>query len=288
MKDFIKAALGFLLLCCFVILKGSYKGCQRFYRIVQSDNDNFLKECAVTLLTKSFGELAINYKYFLENKDKQKLSNLVIKQYSDDSLFGYGDENFSKGGDNIETQQRGLILPTLTEYLGNCENKKVVEIGTGNGDVIALLSRKFPSHHFLGVDFSVKTAEKKHSSIPNLHFQQGYPLDILKNGDLIGDILFSSSTFILFNPPEIKEYFKEIKKAGFSSIFLNEPVWSDHLQRNNSEIISKHLEGACWYHNYCGYLREAGFEVTNFSFFHYKHPVSLRPDIFVLVVGAKS
>lgn len=78
-----------------------------------------------------------------------------------------------------------------------------------------------------------------------------------------------------------------IRDAGFEEIVLNEPTWAGYVQRDDDAVFSKHLEGAVWHHNFAGYMRQAGYEIEEFRFFPYRHPVSRRPDIFVLVIRAR-
>lgn len=201
-------------------------------------------------------------------------------------MSGYGDEILNKGGATIQEQQRGLILSVLEKAI--CELTKeartIVEIGTGNGDIVAYLAAKYPMHKFVGVDFSIKTAERKQKKLPNLSFKAGYALDLLEQNQLFGDIVFGSSTFDIFSPRELKGYFRLFRERFISQVILNEPVWGGYKQRNTTDAVSNHMEGACWYHNYCGYLREAGYTISDFSFFHYRHPLSNRPDIYVSVI----
>jgi hypothetical protein len=201
------------------------------------------------------------------------------QEYSDDSLAGYADKNYTKGGKDLQHQQRGLILPILEKHL-----KRVnVEIGTGNGDVIADLADKYPDRLFIGVDFSVKNATEKHNK-KNLVFIEGYALDLLEKDILKGDLVFASSTFCLFTPDELVDYIKLLKIRGFTSIVLNEPTWNGRIQENNEKITSSSLEGPMYHHNWAGYFRWFGYEITDFSFFHYIHPLSKRADIYVCII----
>jgi len=221
-----------------------------------------------------------NYRIKKKEWNNPRLSEEVIKNYSDDSLSGYGDKEYTKGGMDIQHQQRGLILPLLEQHIKKQET--VIEIGTGNGDVVAYLADKYPDTKFIGIDFSVKNAMEKHQK-KNLSFISGYALDLLAKR-VRGDLIFASSTFCNFTPRELENYLVAIRRAGVHSVILNEPTWGGHIQKNNGSSSSIHLDGAVWHHNYCGYLWKADFSIADFSFFHYKHPVSLRPDIFICLV----
>lgn len=220
-----------------------------------------------------------------------RIPEKLVVNYLDDSLSGYGEEEWKFGGKDLKDQQRGLILPIIEASIQEEESKNddssiIVEIGTGNGDISSYLAKKYSAQTFTGIDFSVATAQRKHGHIKNLTFMKGYALDILENHSIQGDIVFASSTFILFTPKELKSYIALIKQNGFSQIILNEPTWGGYIQNNNDDVVSKHLEKFCWHHNYCGYLKEAGYVIKDFNYFHYNHPISTRPDIFVALIRA--
>ena len=216
-----------------------------------------------------------NFIFYLRNRNNSRLSSAVLKYYSDDSLSGYGDWEYKKGGTTITEQQRGLILPLLKDSLQGPLKKTVIEIGTGNGDVLAHLREEYPRHDYFGVDFSVRNARMKH---PHLIFIKGYALDLLQSKNIKGDLVFASSTFLFFAPRELQAYLIAIKDRGFKEIVLNEPTWGKGREK------SRYLERGCWQHDYKKYLEEAGFIVKDFSHFHYRHPISKRPDIFITLI----
>jgi hypothetical protein len=257
-----------------------------FYKIAQIEGKSIGAGCAIALLECPLFEMMKNYAFLKENKNNSRLSSIVVDQYSDDSLSGYGEKEFAKGGKTIKEQQRGLILPMLEKAIRESTTKHlaIVEIGTGNGDAVAYLAKNFPEHTFIGVDFSIRNAKEKYSDINNLTFIKGYALDLLEKEKLKGDIVFGSSTFHLFTPVELQNYLSLLRKNSFREIILNEPSWAGYKQENKNETISKHLEGAVWFHNYCGYLLKEGYDIKEFAFFHYTHPISQRPDIYICLL----
>ena len=264
-----------------------YRGSQAFYRLAQRDS-GLGRRLAVAVLGGPLGAMARDYGTYRESVGRERISAAAIAQYSDESLSGYADETLDKGGEGVEQQQRGLILPLLGRALEGLEpGASVIEIGTGNGDVVAHLAAEHPELKFTGVDLSVATAVRKHAGVANADFVEGYALDLLEDGRLSGDLVFSSSTWIVFTPPELRAYVRALTAAGVSEIVLNEPTWAGHTQTNDASVASWHLEGATWHHNYAGYLAEAGYEIGDFEFFHYEHPVSPRPDIHVVLLRAR-
>lgn len=268
-----------------------YNGSVKFYAIAQSETDGFLKKIAVNFFENPIGYMVRDYFFLKANVGRDKLSTGAIQEYSDESLLGYGAINYAEikeAGAPLEKQQRGLMIPILKQCLSeNAQRlKTVVEIGCGNGDVIQFLAEQHPDYVFCGVDFFIKNALLKHDHQKNLSFVKGYALDLLESGQLKGDIIFGSSTFCVFTPKELERYLKAMHMAGFSEVILSEPVWGGHVQTNDRRIISKHIGRSVWFHNYCGYLRQAKFDIKRFDFFPYKHNKSVRPDVFISIVRA--
>ncbi len=268
-----------------------YSGYVKFYATVQSETDGLLKKVAVNFFENPIGYMVRDYFYLKANIGRDKLSTGTIQEYSDESLLGYGAVNYAEvkeAGAPLEKQQRGLMIPILKQCLSENPGglKTVVEIGCGNGDVIQFLAEQHPNYVFCGVDFFIKNATLKHNHQKNLSFVKGYALDLLEAGQLKGDIVFGSSTFCVFTPKELERYLKAIYSAGFSEVILSEPIWGGYVQTNDMHVISKHVGGSVWFHNYCGYLRQAKFDIKQFDFFHYKQNKSVRPDIFVSILRA--
>jgi hypothetical protein len=281
MNQKFKICIGFGQYVWHVLNHGAYTGGQLFYRDAQENPDG----CEIALLESPLYDMMKDYQFLKENRDNSRLSSEAIRQYSDDTLSGYADKEFTKGGKTLEEQQRGLILPLLEKVISRqTTDSTIVEIGTGNGDVIAYLAKNYPMHNFIGVDFSVKNAIEKYGAGRNFMFVGGYALDLLDKGALKGDVVFASSTFCNFTPGELYNYIGRLKGNGFKEIILNEPFWSDYRQENNRKTKSRHLDGAVWFHNYCGYIRTGGYEMREMDVFHYQHPSSSRPDIKISLV----
>lgn len=200
----IKIISGAFVYCGYVVLFGSYRGGAKFMRLAQVAPASFLGDCSVAFLESPPARLAIDYAYQRENRARRRLSPQIAALYSDDSLQGYGEEFFSKGGETLLSQQRGQIIPLLKKRFTGYEDRRltIVELGIGNGDVIAHLATEFPQHSFIGVDFSTAIAAKKHGQIQNLQFINGYVIQLLEKSLLKGDLLYASSTLTLMLPEE--------------------------------------------------------------------------------------
>jgi SAM-dependent methyltransferase len=275
--------LGLALYSYYIGRYGFYKGQQAVYGKIQSQNSIIGKILRV-YVEKPFEQSRLfikqNWDFCKENISKDRLSAMAVEQYSDDSLSGYGDTDYNKGGGtSLEMQQRGQILADLCKSLallnpGGC----VCEIGCGNGDIIAHLAITFPKLKFIGVDFSVKNAMQKHH-LANLQFIKGYALDFFERSELKANIVYASSTFCVFNPKELSAYIKLFKDAGVSSVFINEPSWGKY--NFNPEEYSIHLEGAVWHHNYDKHFNSLGYHTAHLEKRPYKPNKSARPDIIL-------
>lgn len=209
-----------------------------------------------------------DYEAQLDGLSKDRISSAAKEMYSDDSLAGYGDYDFQKtDGKELRFQQRGLIMPFVEAELERLHGKigrklRVLEIGTGNGDVIADLASRHPWAEFVGVDLSIKHAIEKHK-LDNLRFIKGYSLDLIEKNDSVmeADIVFGSSTFCAMVPKEFSSQMAFFARNRFRSILFRDPVTGGHMHLKNGPADSKHMSRYMWWHNYAGYLATHGFHV---------------------------
>ena len=226
-----------------------------------------------------------DFDYGDRNQNNSRPSDLIIKMYNNEHGHGYCAEDYKLGGDSIHDQQRGLILPLLERCLFALPTQStVVEIGTGNGDVLAYLAEKYQGLNFIGLDFNVASANKKHGRV-NLAFTKGYPLDAIAASR--PTLAFASSTMVCMPGAELQNYFVTLAAAGCLHILLNEPHWYGLTPRSIGDRKSVHLEGAIWYHDYRRYLERAGFQITAFEDKPYRAPGSGRPDIVVTLLAGQ-
>lgn len=214
---------------------------------------------------ETFGRIFIDYDFWKRNKDSDR-ADLTQKVYETENQYSKSYNNAP-----LLQQQRCLSIPLIEKSLGDIN----VEIGTGNGEVIKYLAEKHPDKLFIGTDLFLKDMPR----LPNLKFIKGYPLDI----EIAGALLFVNSTFMMLAPRELIKYLK----LDFKTIIINEPNWGGYRQRNNHKAVSYHMEYTNWFHNYCGYLRQAGYRIEYFEFFKYKPLGSTRPDVWEIIVKGK-
>jgi SAM-dependent methyltransferase len=257
----------------FIYRYGFYKGYQLLYR--KCITSNYMIE---NLFLDFDYRLKNEYNFQVENYKNKRASDICIKQYSDDSLLGYGELDF-QAEIPLEKQQRFQCISMIENVLLNERVKNVVEIGCGNGDLLYYLKTNNPNKYsFTGIDFSVKNASLKYKDI---NFISGYALDKITSLDFKIDLLFMTSTVCVFTPNELISYVKKFRKLGIQYIAISEPVWGPHHLKDKN-YTSFHLEGAVWQHNYSYIFQEYGAYKTEHSeTLKYQHPISTRPDIYL-------
>lgn len=278
-------ALGAVLYALHVGRHGTYRGQQRFYAMAQEVG--ITGDAARALLTSPPSRLFIDFANLEKSRNRDRITPMAASTYADDSLAGYGDEEYSKSSGALHEQQRGLILARVEAAASELpDGSTVVEIGTGNGDVATFIAEKFPNLQVVGVDLSVLVASRKHQG-ENLRFVDGYALDLLEDGRLDGDLCFASSTFVVFAPRELARYARALRDRGYTWVILNEPTWGAYPATANAAPMSRHLEGDVWHHSYAAYFQEAGYRISAFDVRPYAHAESRRPDIRLVQVEAR-
>lgn len=252
-----------------------------FYRLAQ-ERRGTLGRIASAFCQGHAGRVGQNFAVFIAEKEKERITDIALKYYSDDSLHGYGDAEFSRAdGKPLVKQQRGLIIPLVEKAIAEDRPNVILEIGTGNGDVLAYLAERHPTIQFIGVDLSVANAERRHR-LSNVRFVKGYALDLLRNG-LAGDMVFSSSTFSVFAPMELQAYLQAMRTMR--RLIISDPVTFGNKHVRGLEPKSLHMDVYMWWHNYYGYLRSLGYtieysETVNFQYTH-------NPNAKVFLISAK-
>lgn len=259
----------------FIQRYGFYKGFQLLYR--KFITCEYMIQNPLLVLDFDY-KLKNEYNFQRENYKNERVSDICIKQYSDDSLSGYGELDFQTEIP-LQNQQRFQCISMVENVLHKNHVKNIVEVGCGNGDILHYLSSNHPQKYsFTGIDFSVKNASLKYNDI---NFITGYALDKITSLDFKIDLLFMTSTVCVFTPNEFISYVKNFRKIGVRYIVISEPVWGPHHLKDTN-YTSFHLEGAVWQHNYSYIFEEYGEYKTEYSeTLKYHHPISTRPDIYL-------
>lgn len=278
LKELLIIIYGFIVLIFYISFKR--QGTGKFYLKAQDSKflKNFLKSKILNFLFK-------NFRYFEKNIDKDLSQESQLYKNNDSILQKYTNFNYGLSENvKLEDQQRGFGIQILRNILKNDEIKNIIEIGTGNGDLISLFASEFKNKKFTGLEFNVDTAKKKHKS-ENLNFVSEYALNYFQKSDVDGiDLVFATSTFIFFTPKELKEYIKIFsKKCKF--IIIIDPTWFG-INKKKYLKNTYHLENGVFFHDYNHYLKN--FTLIENKFYKYKHKSSQRPDIYLNIIIAKN
>ena len=146
-NEVLSIIFGFIVLFFYIVFKK--QGTGKFYIKAQENKllNNFLKSKILNFLFK-------NYKYFENNIDEEFSEYSKLYQKDGPLLKKYTDYNYGlKESKKIEEQQRGFGIPTIRNSLNNNTIKNIIEIGTGNGDLIFHFAKEYRDKSFTGIDF---------------------------------------------------------------------------------------------------------------------------------------
>lgn len=229
------------------------------------------------------------HKEYLEGKDRDRISDYALKLYSGKSLGGWGEitEETVKRGDrhlSVFDQMRGIVVPYLEKEMRAENVKSILEIGSGDGQLLHELAVKHPSKKFVGVDLNSDYA-KENFSAENCTFQSGYALDTLSSSykDQY-DIIFASSTFVVFTPKELEAYLSVIKDIGVSKVILVDPITRKYSPEKYPNT-SLHMAHGMWGHDYNYYFDKISWNSRRFLFKYEKH--RKREEVYFQVVVAQ-
>lgn len=264
----------------------------KLFATAHSQNNSFACKSASSLLNSSLCRAFIGNEYVEKygHLDRQPPERLAFLD-KDEVFNKYGSEIFKENKLPLENQQRGRILPFLINIINDFhkENNRwptVIEIGHGNGDVLAFLSDKFKDVQFLGLDFKIKSAEELHGGKANLKFSNGYPLDVLEACQQNFDIAFMSSCSIKFFPGELKNYIKQFKLLRIKHILLSEPTWYGyHRHIGRDGVSSMYMNSDNWFHNYPQYFKFFDFNTKIVQCFKLREEYD-PGDVYINIIHA--
>ena len=175
-----------------------------------------------------------------------------------------------------------LLLNVLSEYENHVDS--ALNIGSYNDRHFSYMAKKFPEIKFVSVDFMSEGKMREFNELlpqsPNWTLRSGYPLSLMLDGEVSGDLVFLSSTSLLFNNKELDLYLDEISQKS-KVIVINEG-WgivsnSDRLGSfgilpriirpegiPENEPVIRSMDGVyfTYGHNYPAKLEKKGFVVT--------------------------
>lgn len=156
--------------------------------------------------------------------------------------------------------------------------KTLVEIGTGNGDVLNYLESSFPKiQQFIGIDLSseqIKINKEKYKENSRLKFIDADVIEwVKKEGRKNMIFMTSNGVFEYFTEQQLREFIKYTSSLGQVLFIVIEPNDVNHNFELNPNSIVYGIEKS-FSHNYCKIFNDYGFEIIHHSTKqkqHYEH-----------------
>jgi hypothetical protein len=183
-------------------------------------------------------------------------------------------EAFKELGDGFITDflpNCTFIFKLLKKELSNHteEFNLLVEIGTGNGNVLNYLSSEFPQiNNFIGIDLSsaqIEINRKKYSSNKKLDFVSSDAFEWVKEHGQCNTIFVTSRGVLeYFEQYRLQEFLNKINQLGKIIFVAIEPNGKDH---NLEKTTDSELYGfePSFSHNYPKLFKKAGFSLWHFT-----------------------
>ena len=153
----------------------------------------------------------------------------------------------------------------------------IVEIGTGNGDVLNYLSVQFSEiDSFIGIDLSKEQIDfnkNRHKKNSKLQFINSDGLDWVISKGKANTIFYTSGGVLeYFTEQGLKKLLRKISNLGSVIFVAIEPVGMD-IDFTNDSTSRLYGHERSFTHDYVGQFKNAGYEICHESIISYK-PIS--------------
>jgi len=208
-------------------------------------------------------------------KLEKKKDYKTLENYHKNYWANYGAEFFSKTNDSFKTEfltDCAFIFDELHEQLLKQTETftTLVEIGTGNGNVLNYLNSKFPKiEKFIGIDLSEKQINlntEKYKENEKIEFVTSDGFEwVNENGH--SNMIFVTSRGVLeyFTEDRLTEFLAKLNSLGKTIFVAIEPNGIHHNfdENPNSELYGHERSFS---HNYAELFKNAGFSLWHLSF----------------------
>lgn len=145
----------------------------------------------------------------------------------------------------------------------------LVEIGTGNGDVLHYLETHFPKiDKFIGIDLSmeqIKINKEKYKDNLRLEFVNSDAFEwVKKEGHKNTIFMTSNGVFEYFTEQQLREFVEYTNGLGKVLFVIIEPTNIDHNFEQNPNSIIYGIEKS-FSHNYAKIFQDYGFKIIHHS-----------------------
>lgn len=235
---------------------------------------------AASLETQGLTIINSNFN-ILERQMRSAILNKVASKNNFDKLSEIHNNYWVKQGKEIFSSNNSFqnnFLPNCTFLLDIVKerflNKEtpfetLVEIGTGNGDVLNYLESNFPEiDKFVGIDLSseqIKINKEKYKENLKLEFVASDIFEWVKTEGR-GNTIFmtSNGVFEYFTEHQLKEFINYTFNLGAVFFIIIEPTVVNHnFELNPNSIVYGHEKS--FSHNYSKIFQDSGFNILHHS-----------------------
>lgn len=221
----------------------------------------------LSLVPKSF---MISYlDNFFDKKDKSISHSILVSYFSE--YYKNSDQEkqkdigylFWRSKSAINYFRERTVPPAIVDRFQNVIEKNdgcVCEVGTGNGYLIDVLSRRFNGRGFVGVDLNeeqTKVNKNAYKNNKSVNFACGDIIDYVTNNKRAA-IYISYVSFTTFTPESINKLFERVANIDEPSVLaMYEPVEPGVVEGEKSVTRG----GMAYAHNYVHLAKKNGFDV---------------------------
>ncbi|WP_394749354.1 class I SAM-dependent methyltransferase [Spongiimicrobium salis] len=247
-----------------------------FFVLVQPQKADELSKKGMTLMLNS-SDLSIKERLMrraILKKTEKRGNHDALASFHQNYWINKGHDFFlrnRKKQEHIFLPDCEFIFDLLQEQLSKNPNSfnTLVEIGTGDGNVLQHLSTKFPQiEHFVGIDLSevqTETNTQTYKENPKLQFVAADGFDWIKaNGS--ANMIFVTFMGVLeyFTEQRLQQFFDMLYALGNIMLVAIEPNGLDHDFSKNPNSQTYGFERS-FSHNYPMLLKNSGFELWHNS-----------------------
>lgn len=167
---------------------------------------------------------------------------------------------------NMIERFRTDLLQLVATVLEKTQAHTLLEIGCGNGKLLAMLADSFPQFKsFTGIDLNQAQVEENRrvfATRSNMDFKAGDATELLQEMDLSGHLVLTFGGVLeYFNPEKLQEYFESLKKNNANGVLMVEPANKefDFFENAASALYGGEYSFA---HPYPWLLQKNGFELV--------------------------
>lgn len=183
---------------------------------------------------------------------------------------GEGDrfhDNFAEARFKLFQEQHAVVVDALAAHIAatGAPFNRLVEIGCGDGQVLAECVRRLPSiTHAIGIDINasvIARASAEYAADPRLSFVNADAREWLTANQRAGTVMLSNGGVLeYFSPENVQALFEALTLARPAAVVLVEPAASDHDMERQAGSFAFGREYS-FSHNHHQRLTKAGFNL---------------------------